>query len=72
MAIVYVKESCGLGIDGGVIHLSRGDAWDSSAQIVKDNPGLFENEPTNVLGRPIERATRAPGEKRPAGKPEKR
>lgn len=67
MAIVYVKETCGLGVDGGVVHLRRGDAWDSSAPIVKDNPGLFEDEPAKVHGR-VERATRAPGETRGAKK----
>ena len=71
MAIVYVKETCGVGVDGGVVHLRRGDAWDAGAAIVKAHPNLFEDEPAKVLGR-VERATRAPGETRPVKKPEKR
>lgn len=71
MAIVYVKETCGVGTDGGVVHLRRGDAWDTGAELVKAHPGLFEAEPTKVHGRveratsaPVERATSAPGEQR--------
>ena len=70
MAIVYVKETCGVGHDGGVVTLRRGAAWDSDAAIVKAHPHLFEDEPAKVHGR-IERATRAPGERR-TSKAEKR
>jgi hypothetical protein len=63
VAIVYVKETVGLDLEGGTVTLRRGDAWDAGAQIVKAHPHLFEDEPANVLGR-VERATRAPGERR--------
>jgi len=67
MSVVYVKQTCAVGIEGDILNLTRGQAWDSSSPVVRDNPGLFEAEPVKVLGRHgVERATRAPGEKRAA------
>ena len=72
MAVVYVKQTCAVGHGGDVLSLSRGQAWDSGADVVKANPGLFEAEPEKVEGRRrVERATAAPGEKRAVGRPRK-
>lgn len=71
MATVYVKETCVTQTDDGtLVTLKRGEAWDSDASVVKAHRGLFEAEPQVVQGR-IERATRAPGEKRGPGRPRK-
>lgn len=73
MAIVYAKESVAVQHGDGVpIVISRGAAYDDTHDIVKAHPELFEEEPSRVAGRPqVERATRAPGEKRAVGRPRK-
>jgi len=67
MAVVYAKKTCAV----GRVVLRRGQAWDSDAEIVRENPHLFEAEPAKVQGRVrgVERATAAPGEKRALGRP---
>lgn len=66
MGIVYAKESAAVQHgDGAPIVIPRGTAYDDTHHIVKAHPELFEVEPSRVAGRPaVERATRAPGERR--------
>lgn len=45
------------------VHLKRGERRLGTDPIVKAHPGLFVRE-TDVDERPVESATRAPGEKR--------
>lgn len=68
MATVYAKRSAGVGrAKGGVTMVRKGQAYDDSHPLVREHPSLFAPEPEDVAGREgpvIERATRAPGEKR--------
>lgn len=63
MATVYAKTSCGVGRGkGGVTHLRRGEAYDDANPLVRERPDLFTAQPPD--GPVVERATRAPGERR--------
>lgn len=69
MAVVFAAMTGTVSWSAGRTHLNDGDAWDSTADLVRERPDLFDSEPTKVLGRrpgtaPVESATRAPGEKR--------
>lgn len=65
MGIVYAKESTAVEHNGGALVIPRGTAYDDDHDIVKAHPEIFEGEPSRVAGRPtVERATRAPGERR--------
>lgn len=69
-SVVYVKQTCAVGVGGDLLNLRRGQAWDAGADVVRENPDLFEAEPVKVEGRRgVERATAAPGEKRTVGRP---
>lgn len=72
MSTVYAKQSAVIFQDSHPVNVSRGQAWDSDSDLVKKHPNLFEAEPSRVEGRRgVERATRAPGEKRAPGRPRK-
>jgi hypothetical protein len=50
--------------------IRKGEAWDADDPIVKANPSLFSTDPGNArttalrpAERPVEQATKAPGEK---------
>jgi len=69
--VVYAKTDCVVVWSGGQSPISKGDVWDSEADLVRERPDLFSTEPTRVRGQkarpetpPVERATAAPGEKR--------
>ncbi|MFW6034490.1 MAG: hypothetical protein ACOC9R_05070 [bacterium] len=66
MATVYARRSAGVGrAKGGVTFVRKGQAYDDSHELVREHPSLFAPEPEEVTGRRgVERATRAPGEKR--------
>lgn len=75
MGVVYAQQSASVSYSEGKVFVRRGQAWDSEALLVRERPELFTGEPAKVAGRPhrrggaapvIERATRAPGETRPA------
>jgi hypothetical protein len=54
------------------VQLHAGEAWDADDALVKARPELFTDQPvvvratgpSGVVDRPVEQATRAPGEKR--------
>jgi hypothetical protein len=72
MPVVYAKQSVTVAWSEGKTYLRKDAAWDSESGLVKERPELFTDEPEKVAGRPhgrhagrpIERATRAPGEQR--------
>jgi hypothetical protein len=72
MGVVYAKQSVTVAWSDGKTYLRKDAAWDSESGLVKERPDLFTDEPARVAGRPhgrraerpIERATRAPGEQR--------
>jgi hypothetical protein len=75
MGVVYAQQSASVSYSEGKVFVRKGQAWDSDALLVRERPELFSDEPAKVAGRPrrrgdgppvIERATRAPGETRPA------
>lgn len=72
MAVVYANTEGVVIWSQGQSPLTKGEAWDSEADLVRERPDLFDEEPTLVRGRrvpveetPVERATSRPGEKRP-------
>lgn len=52
MGVVYVKKDCVVAWSRGQSPLSKGDAWDDQAPLVRERPELFAAEPTLVRGRP--------------------
>lgn len=73
MGVVYATQSASVSYSEGKTFLKKNQAWDSESALVRERPELFSAEPTKVAGRPnrggrpvVERATRAPGEMRPA------
>lgn len=73
--VVYVATSCTVAHKGEALTLNAGDPWDSASPVVKAYPSLFiveherarsgdRGEIVAVDDAPVERATRAPGEKR--------
>lgn len=76
MSYVYAKSSTSVRWEGGVVRLVEGEVWDATDPLVRARSELFGHAPSlvrNTTGRevrrrradrPVERATRAPGEKR--------
>lgn len=54
---------------GGIaVVIRRGEAWAASSAVVREHPDVFTSDPSRARGgvvadRPVERETRAPGEK---------
>lgn len=71
MDVVYPKVNCVVAWSQGTSKLSKTKPVAADHQLVQERPDLFGEEPTRVLGdrSRIERATRAPGERR--GRPAK-
>ena len=81
MKIVYAKDRCVIAFGGMRIALAPGDPWDGDDPLVKEYPDRFVDGPATVRSTrasagmlsvdspPVERATRAPGEKRNVRKP---
>jgi hypothetical protein len=69
MDVVYVKKNAAVHWEGRVRRVRRGDAWSATDPLVVAKPWLFDHDP-EVHGSepPVERATRAPGERRAAVK----
>lgn len=72
MAIVYAKTTRVLQDRDGLNHpLVFNTPWDADDPLVKDNPSFFQDRPMVVHHtvereeKVLERATAAPGEKRP-------
>lgn len=73
---VYATTNCTVAHGGEAVAIHAGDPWDSDSPIVKNYPSLFVNEHDAIRSgdrgeivavddtAPVERATRAPGEKR--------
>lgn len=56
--------------DGVAVNIRKGEAWDAAAPVVAAHRDLFTTDPARARGavrkaadRPVEQATRAPGEK---------
>ena len=66
---VYCKES-GMRLHNGVpLYHKGGEAWAATDPFVAANSDLFQSEPVTVRAtEKIERATRAPGERRAPGR----
>lgn len=67
MAVVYANQTASVSWSGGKTLLRKDQAWDADSGLVRERPDLFTAEPEKVAGReyrPVERATRAPGEMR--------
>lgn len=64
---VFVKESGWLTLDQGRVHVRKGEAWAADDPLVAAHRGAFDPEPPQVRSTapPVERATQAPGERRP-------
>ena len=73
-SICYANSSGVVAHAGLRITLTAGEAWDATDPLVLENPARFSDKPvivrgtasTGVVERPVEQATRAPGEKRTA------
>lgn len=73
MTYVYAKHSCSVTWRGGTVRTVEGQVWRADDPFVADRADLFASVPAVVASsgprpqpeqRPVERATRAPGEKR--------
>lgn len=63
--IVFAQVAVAFKHDDEMVRLRPDDPYWADADIVKAHPEYFGDEPRTVYGRrPIEAATRAPGEKR--------
>lgn len=74
--VVTATTNATVAHNGEAVPIRAGDPWDAASPIVKAYPGLFVTEHDAVRGgdqgeiaavdddAPVERATRAPGEKR--------
>lgn len=67
--IVVARDTCVTTYEGQRVRLTRGQAWDADDGLVKAKPDLFTDDDrfinrTGPLPTKVERATRAPGEKR--------
>ena len=81
MKIVYAKEPRVIAFGGQRVALRPGEPWDGDDPLVKEHPGAFVDGPGAVRSTreasgfvrvdepPVERATRAPGEKRNVRRP---
>lgn len=74
--IVYAKDRCVIAFGGMRISLAPGDPWDGDDPLVQEYPDRFVDGPATVRSTrapsgtlPVERATRAPGERRTTRKP---
>lgn len=71
---VYARHTCSIRWKGSVVRLTEGEVWDALDPFVKENIGFFlpspplvrtsGRKPVRADARPVEQATRAPGEKR--------
>lgn len=74
--VVYATTNCTVAHKGEAVAVRAGDPWDAGSPVVKAYPSLFVAEHDAVRSgdrgdiapvdddAPVERATRAPGEKR--------
>lgn len=73
--VVIATTNCTVAHKGEAVTVQAGEPWDSASPVVKAYPSLFVAEHDAVRGgdsgaitpvddAPVERATRAPGEKR--------
>ncbi|MEO3875537.1 hypothetical protein ABGB18_42720 [Nonomuraea sp. B12E4] len=80
MDVVIATDTVNVTWQGRRMHIPRGTAWDASDPLVKEFPGLFSaddrfvNRTVERAGPvqdepPVERATRAPGERSQARRP---
>ncbi|MEV7804996.1 hypothetical protein AB0O28_18805 [Microbispora sp. NPDC088329] len=82
MDVVIATDTVNVTFGGQRVHIPRGTAWDAADPLVKQFPGLFSaddrhamrtqprREPEDAGGEPpVERATRAPGERSQARRP---
>lgn len=69
---VYCTESGARLHNGNLLHYTVGEPWAATDPFVANNRGLFQSEPIKVRStvptEKIERATRAPGERRGTGR----
>ncbi len=70
--VVFATASCVTEFAGRSVHVNAGEAWAADDPFVTANPGMFGPPPslrrTSAAPVPkVERATRAPGEKRGTG-----
>jgi hypothetical protein len=71
---VYPTSVCVVGWQGGKLRLNPNDPWHDDHPFVKANPDFFQADPGRAVTSPeppVERATRAPGERRTTRRPEK-
>jgi len=72
MAVVYARDTVCVSWSAGRTVLRKDDAWDADADLVRERPDLFTEQPKKLRGRRlVERATRAPGEVRATRAPRK-
>lgn len=66
MALVYPRGNMTVAWSAGKSVLNKGEPWDDQADLVRERPDLFDTAPARPAGAAprIERATRAPGERR--------
>lgn len=66
MALVYPRQTMTVAWSAGKSVLNKNEPWDDQAELVKERPDLFDVEPARAAGAVprVERATRAPGERR--------
>ena len=74
--VVYATTNCTVAHNGAAVVVQAGDPWDANSPVVKAYPGVFVSEHDAVRSgdggeivatddeAPVERATRAPGERR--------
>lgn len=62
--IVFAQTSGSMPWEGAMKIFTENEAFAANAPFVKAHRDLFGPEPTKVRDRGIERATRAPGERR--------
>lgn len=71
--IVVAVTSGTVRLDGQSIAIRKGEAWNAQSPVVREHPDMFSSDPQRALGgelgaasdveRPVEQATRAPGER---------
>ena len=71
MNIVYANAQGSVPWNGTIVRLNPGDTWAADDPFVKARPDLFSDTPnvvhrTTPADRPVEVATRRPGERRGA------
>ena len=68
MSIVYAVDTASIALTtGGTFTVHRGQKYDTSLQVVCEQPGFFSDDPqTGMEDAPVEQATAAPGERRTA------